>query len=414
MHISSAVSAAIVAALFPLSALGQARLPTKFILGAWLDVGDTSATFNAKMGRNLPSYQAAVSIPYNITSDGTILNDPRPGEDATYLSNPQGWTDGTDASVFMTVYADQVLGASEGMALVTEESIRSLAVRLAKITTDTGRALPEMNGAWMRYGQKPVEYVELWIRMHRIFKAVAPDVVLVWAPNYDLRDMSYWPGPQYVDWVGCSCYWKGWGVNSLIDQSYAMDTVSGVYNTYALQYNLPFVIAEASGAWESGPGVSPITGASFASVTNQVDQATFQASFWAGLLSPSVMLRYPLLRGAYIFEVAKMEEFYSDFRVGNDLPTLLTFRSLVDAADAAGVMAWANRTTPRATTSASRNATTATTIATTVASSLATTTAEVSSAVEVATTAATKTSDAKKTAGTFLLSVSYLFLFCIV
>ncbi|KAI8617286.1 glycoside hydrolase superfamily [Chytriomyces sp. MP71] len=300
----------------PLAIVAVPSMPSKFILGVWLDT-DTPAGFNAKMGRKMPSFEAAVSIPYAVVN-GTVQLDPLPGQDARYLSNAFSWNDNSDASLFMTVYADQTNGNQQGMDLVTDDAITHLANRLHSVQ-QMGRQvymrwLPEMSGAWMLYGQQPDAYVALWNRMGAIFRQVAPEVMLVWSPNYDTRDNSYWPGPQYVDWIGSSCYWKGWGVNGLIDQSYAMDTVSFIYQNYAAVYNLPFVISEASGSWESGPGVSPVTGESFTSVTNQVDQATFQTSFWSGILAPEVMAQYPLLKAAYIFEVAKTEEFFSDFR----------------------------------------------------------------------------------------------------
>ncbi|KAI8616242.1 glycoside hydrolase superfamily [Chytriomyces sp. MP71] len=264
----------------------------------------------------------------------------------------------------------------EGFDLVTDVAITHLATRLNQIIDQTGREvymrwLPEMNGSWMKYGLQPARYVEVWIRMFGIFRQIAPRVKLVWSPNYDLRDPSYWPGPQYVDWIGSSCYWKGWGVNALIDQSYPMETVSYVYNTYAVPYNFPFMITEASAAWESGPGVSPITGESFAHVTNQVTQAVLQQSFWSGILAHEVLLQYPLLRAAYIFEVAKQEEFFTDFRVSNDSVTLTTFELLISAADAMGDLEWANVTvrstsTTRTTTSTTTRLTTSSEILPTV------------------------------------------------
>ncbi|KAJ3020434.1 UNVERIFIED_CONTAM: hypothetical protein HDU68_010173 [Siphonaria sp. JEL0065] len=325
----------------------------KFELGAWLIAGDTPGGFNKKLGFKLPTYQAAVNIPYNATGGplgDTVLLDPLPGHDLTFLSNVAGWDDHTDASVFMTVYANEIaVNQTQGLDLVTDEAITHLAIRLASIPKETGRSvrmrwLPEMNGDWMLYGVQPARYVAVWRRMATIFRQHAPDVILVWAPNYDLPagDDSYWPGTEYVDWVGTSVYWKGFGVNALVDKAYGAESIGSVYYNFAERYNKPFVIAEASGAWESGPGRSPYTGESFTSVTNQVDQATFQQSFWAGIIAEDIFAAFPLLRAAYIFEVAKQEEFFSDFRISNDSAVLTSFLSLVKTVDAAGWMKWAN------------------------------------------------------------------------
>ncbi|KAJ3192713.1 hypothetical protein HDU82_003079 [Entophlyctis luteolus] len=204
-----------------------------------------------------------------------------------------------------------------------------------------------MNGSWMPYGQMPTEYVAMWKRMYPIMKRIAPNAKIVWSPNFDLQsgDTSYWPGADYVDIVGTSVYLKGWGYNYAMPPTYISDSIRTVYSEYAMLYNKPFVISETSGAWESGPGVSPVTGESFTNVTSTVDHATFQADFWSGILNTSLLTQHPLLWGAYIFEVEKQEEFFSDFRVSNDSAVRAAFLKVVDAFDATGLMVWANHTT---------------------------------------------------------------------
>ncbi|KAJ3347915.1 hypothetical protein HDU83_001677 [Entophlyctis luteolus] len=311
----------------------------KFTLGVWF-IDETPASWNAKMGRLYPSFQAAQNIPYNVTADGTdIVLDPS-SDETSFLSNPNGWNDQTDASVFMTIYNYPMLAnGTQGLGLITDEAIEHLANRLASIA-----------GSWMPYGQMPTEYIAVWTRMYPIMKRLAPNAKIVWSPNYDLKsgDVSYWPGSDYVDIVGTSVYLKGWGYNNAMPASYISDSIQTVYNEYALLYNKPFVISEASGAWETGPGVSPVTGQSFTSVTSTVDQATFQADFWSGILNVNLLAKYPLLWGAYIFEIVKQEEFYSDFRVSNDSAVRAAFQGVVDALDATGLMLWAHDTSSAA------------------------------------------------------------------
>ncbi|KAJ3089559.1 hypothetical protein HK100_007719 [Physocladia obscura] len=166
------------------------------------------------------------------------------------------------------------------------------------------------------------------------------------------------PGSDFVDIVGTSVYQKGWGFNDATPATFVSDSIRIIYNEYALLYNKPFVISECSGGWESGSGVSPVTGAFIASVTSSVDQATFQADFWSEVLSSSLLASYPLLQGAYIFEVVKQEEFYSDFRVSNDSAVRAAFLNVVNQFDATGNMVWAN--------AVSTTTTTTTTISTTI------------------------------------------------
>jgi hypothetical protein len=77
----------------------------------------------------------------------------------------------------------------------------------------------EMNGDWFEWdgshnGADPAGYVKAWRRLHRIFaEHGAGNVAWVWSPNWNSspdaswnRFQRYYPGDQYVDWVGVSGY----------------------------------------------------------------------------------------------------------------------------------------------------------------------------------------------------------------
>ncbi|MEU8656177.1 glycoside hydrolase family 26 protein [Actinoplanes philippinensis] len=77
----------------------------------------------------------------------------------------------------------------------------------------------EMNGDWFPWsgagnGQDPAGYVRVWRRLHRIFaEQGAGNVSWIWSPNWNSSpDVSwnqmqrYYPGDDYVDWVGVSGY----------------------------------------------------------------------------------------------------------------------------------------------------------------------------------------------------------------
>jgi hypothetical protein len=77
----------------------------------------------------------------------------------------------------------------------------------------------EMNGDWFEWdgshnGQDPGGYVTAWRRIHRIFRENgATDIAWVWSPNWNSapdaswnRFQRYYPGDDYVDWVGVSGY----------------------------------------------------------------------------------------------------------------------------------------------------------------------------------------------------------------
>ncbi|MBI4092196.1 MAG: glycosyltransferase [Candidatus Levybacteria bacterium] len=81
----------------------------------------------------------------------------------------------------------------------------------------------EMNGNWYPWGStfnKPQEYVVAWRHVHEIFDSVgATNVTWVWSPNeiyYEKRVLyshdiaTFYPGDDYVDWVGFSAFnWAG-------------------------------------------------------------------------------------------------------------------------------------------------------------------------------------------------------------
>ncbi|KAJ3124863.1 hypothetical protein HK100_011077, partial [Physocladia obscura] len=94
------------------------------------------------MGRNYPSFQADTYIPYNLTADSTgVLLDP-PAHEPNFMEDIRNWNDGTNASAFITIYANfQLANGTNGLDLVTDEAIIHLAKRLAVMIEATGRAL---------------------------------------------------------------------------------------------------------------------------------------------------------------------------------------------------------------------------------------------------------------------------------
>lgn len=70
------------------------------------------------------------------------------------------------------------------------------------------RYASEMNGAWVPWFDEPAIYIEKFRLVSRIMKEEAPNVVMVWSPNFWPADTidDYYPGDEYVDWVGFSLY----------------------------------------------------------------------------------------------------------------------------------------------------------------------------------------------------------------
>jgi len=83
------------------------------------------------------------------------------------------------------------------------------------------RLASEMNGNWYPWstgvnGNEAADFVDMWRHVHDRFSINGADnVVWLWSVNRsdnlrtDIAD--YWPGDDYVDWVGISGYWRGFG-----------------------------------------------------------------------------------------------------------------------------------------------------------------------------------------------------------
>ena len=83
------------------------------------------------------------------------------------------------------------------------------------------RLAAEMNGHWYPWsegvnGNEAVHFADMWRHVHQRFDAAGADnVVWLWSVNRsdnlrtDIAD--YWPGDDYVDWVGIAGYWRGFG-----------------------------------------------------------------------------------------------------------------------------------------------------------------------------------------------------------
>ncbi len=66
----------------------------------------------------------------------------------------------------------------------------------------------EMNGTWVEYGKDPALYKEKFRLVAKKVKQTAPNVAMVWCPYTTpiAPISSYYPGDDYVDWVGVNMY----------------------------------------------------------------------------------------------------------------------------------------------------------------------------------------------------------------
>ena len=70
------------------------------------------------------------------------------------------------------------------------------------------RYASEMNGNWMAYSGDADLYIAKWRLVYKIMHEEAPNVIMVWCPYATPRATipMYYPGDDYVDWVGVNLY----------------------------------------------------------------------------------------------------------------------------------------------------------------------------------------------------------------
>ena len=65
-----------------------------------------------------------------------------------------------------------------------------------------------MNGDWTSYHDDPQTYIAKFRLVHDVFAEEAPNVAIIWCVNAlpETNWDAYYPGDNYVDWVGVNFY----------------------------------------------------------------------------------------------------------------------------------------------------------------------------------------------------------------
>ncbi|MES2459521.1 MAG: glycosyl hydrolase [Armatimonadota bacterium] len=109
------------------------------------------------------------------------------------------------------------------------------------------RFASEMNGGWTRYGGDPLQYKIKWGIVHKVMAKYAPNVAMVWCVNSipETTMSRFYPGDDFVDWVGVNCYSVPYHDNNPARSSLwenPSDLVKFVYDNYARRK--PIMICE--------------------------------------------------------------------------------------------------------------------------------------------------------------------------
>ena len=176
------------------------------------------------------------------------------------------------------------------------EYLRSLA-RSAK---DVGipiflRFANEMNGSWIEwYETNPQDYIDKFRIVAKVFREEAPNVAMVWAPAYFPIDNieDYYPGDEYVDWVGVSMYQAHNGtldpLKKGVDRSSFIEKFDNIYKLYGKKK--PVFISEGGISYSD-----PVHH------TDKTDWAVYQIEqFYANL-----PMLYPGVKGVFWFDTTR-------------------------------------------------------------------------------------------------------------
>lgn len=246
------------------------------------------------------------------------------------------------------------LEPTAGLAALTDDVVGDLVALLQEVT---GSGVPvivrfahEMNGSWYAWGQQPEEYVAAFRRVATAVHEQVPGAAMMWAPNYgggypfdggahaapdgsaaaavldtdgdgDVTGVDdpygpYYPGDEYVDWVGMSLYHWGsahpWGENEIPEPGKFAAQLTGTYAGLGGDDTaVPDFYAD-HGQARSKPVAIPETAALVIDRGAPDEQNAIRQAWWRQIFAPETSEQFPLLRLVNWFEWVKFEPEVND------------------------------------------------------------------------------------------------------
>jgi hypothetical protein len=236
----------------------------------------------------------------------------------------------------------------QGLAAVTEESVRALVDDLAQFNSAGVPVIVrfghEMNGSWREWGQQPQAYIDTFRTVARGVHQGAPGSAMMWAPNYgggypfiESRDETrtqdlaaldtdgdgeltmnddpyapYYPGDEAVDWVGISLYHWGsdfpWGENEIPEPGKFTDQLTGAYDGDDGDFTVVPDFYTIYGEEHGKPVAIPETAAFYnPEDTEGAQELAIKQAWWEQLFDDSIPARFPQLKMINWFEWDKHE-----------------------------------------------------------------------------------------------------------
>ncbi len=236
-----------------------------------------------------------------------------------------------------------------GLDTLSPEVIRTLAYDLLDLNNQgvpvIVRLAHEMNGSWYAWGQQPEHYKWVFQQVADAIHRVAPGSAMMWAPNYgggypfaggqyaakpgtpDFlaldtdRDGAitmnddpygpYYPGDEYVDWVGISLYHWGnqrpWGNNEITEPGKFVAMLTGAYNGSAGDDLGVPDFYQVYGEERRHPVAIVETAAIFTPSRAGQSELAVKQAWWRQVFAEETHRRFPQLKMINWFEWKKFE-----------------------------------------------------------------------------------------------------------
>ena len=228
-------------------------------------VVDTYIEVRADQDRELEKFEPLAGVYAGLYPAGSEdRGDPRSSLEAmgqkhalylTYAHWRRGYPE--TESVFPIPYAERAIEAGGALQVAWEPSNGLSDVKddayvrqFAREANALGvpiflRFAGEMNGEWVPWYDDPETYIEKFRLIHDIMEEEAPNVAMVWSPNFLPRHniAPYYPGDDYVDWVGFSLYTIPYSQG---EEKLGGNPIDYLYPLYQQYAHKPIMISEGA------------------------------------------------------------------------------------------------------------------------------------------------------------------------
>jgi hypothetical protein len=167
------------------------------------------------------------------------------------------------------------------------------------------RFASEMNGDWTAYSGDPEKYIEKWRLVHDVMAEEAPNVMMVWTvftfPQSTI--LTYYPGDEYVDWVGVNIYnvvYHNDSIRHRADHEDPLELLDYVYNTFSERK--PIQISEY--------------GATHFTITDNMEYVDFAIAKITRMYE-GLKTRYPRVKSIFYFDVNNIVDGVANRQINN-------------------------------------------------------------------------------------------------